>query len=72
MGIEKVGDEFGCKITFRSPCDIQKIWPSGDKALVEACIRMMCEKLLVNGGGFIAKSYGASLHTNVLKSMVVS
>ena len=60
MGIERLGKEFGGKITFWSPCDIQKILPTGDKELIEASIRCMYENWFINGGGLIAKSYGTN------------
>jgi uroporphyrinogen decarboxylase len=60
MGIERLGNEFGGQVTFWSPCDIQKIMPTRDKALIENSIRRMCEKWFVAGGGLIAKSYGTS------------
>ena len=58
LGIEKLGREFGGKVTFWSPCDVQKVLPSGDKKLIEDSVRRMVEHLSVNGGGLIAKSYG--------------
>jgi hypothetical protein len=62
MGIERLGEEFGGKVTFWSPCDIQKILPTGDKILIENSVRRMVQHLAVKGGGLIAKSYGNSLN----------
>jgi hypothetical protein len=58
MGIERLGKEFGGRVTFWSPCDIQKVLPTGDKQRIETSIRKMFDNLCVNGGGLIAKSYG--------------
>jgi hypothetical protein len=60
MQIERIGKEFGGKVTFWSPCDIQKVLPTGNRELISHSIQRMCENWFVNGGGFIAKSYGTS------------
>lgn len=60
MGIEKLGRSFAGQVTFWSPCDVQKVLPTGDYRLIEDSIRKMCTEWFKNGGGFIAKAYGTS------------
>jgi len=60
LGIERLGKDFGGKVTFWSPCDIQKILPTGNMQLIEDSVRRMVQYLAINGGGLIAKSYGRS------------
>jgi hypothetical protein len=50
--------EFSGRVTYWCPVDIQKILPTGDRALIESRARAMLEKLAGRGGGFIAKDYG--------------
>ncbi|OQA00522.1 MAG: methylcobalamin:coenzyme M methyltransferase [Planctomycetes bacterium ADurb.Bin401] len=59
MGLEKLANYRG-KVTFWSPCDIQKVLPTGDRGLIEKSISAMFENLSTPAGGLIAKSYGGS------------
>ncbi len=53
----RLGREFGGRIAFFSPVDIQKVMQTGDKALIQAEARRMVELLGGFQGGFIAKDY---------------
>ncbi|MDF2685845.1 MAG: hypothetical protein K0S55_1026 [Clostridia bacterium] len=57
MGVDRLSSEFGGKIAFWCPVDIQKIMPTGNKELIEENARNMIKKLNSFGGGFIAKDY---------------
>ncbi len=50
--------EFSGRLAYWCPVDIQKILPTGDRALIESRARAMLEKLASRGGGFIAGCYG--------------
>jgi len=60
--------EFSGRVTYWCPADIQKILPTGDRALIESRAREMIRQLGGQGGGFIAKDYGdnASIGTDPL------
>jgi uroporphyrinogen decarboxylase len=60
MNMERLGRQFAGKVTFWSPCDIQKVLPTGDRRLIEESVRRMVEYLATDRGGLIAKSYGDS------------
>ncbi|MCD6351335.1 MAG: hypothetical protein J7M26_04355 [Armatimonadetes bacterium] len=49
--------EFSGRVTYWCPVDIQKVLPTGDKALIQSRAREMLRKLASQGGGFIAKDY---------------
>lgn len=57
FGSENLGREFGGKVTFWSPVDIQKIMATGNKELITKTAENMKKYLFVNGGGLIAKDY---------------
>lgn len=57
MGVDRLSESFGGKITFWCPVDIQKIMPTGNKKLIEENARNMIKKFGSFGGGFIAKDY---------------
>ncbi len=59
-GIEWLGREFGGRLTFWCPVDIQSTLQSGDPELVESDARRMIEVLGGKGGGFIAGYYGGN------------
>ena len=58
VGVEKLGREFGGRVTFWSPVDIQKTLQTGDHDTIRDAARRMVEHLGGAGGGFIAKNYG--------------
>ena len=58
MGVNRLADEFGGKVTFWSPVDIQNTLQTKDAARIEADARLMVERLGGGGrGGFIAGYY---------------
>ena len=57
FGVDRLAEEFGGKVTFWCPVDIQQVLPTGDGARIEAFAREMVEKLGAGGGGFIAGFY---------------
>ena len=56
-GIERLGEEFGGKITFMGPVDIQRTLQTRDARLIEEEVRLLIDRLWRNGGGFIAGYY---------------
>ena len=61
MGVSRLADEFGGKVTFWSPVDIQNTLQTRDTAKIEADARLMVERLGTGGrGGFIAGCYGSN------------
>ena len=58
VGVEKLGREFGGRVTFWSPVDIQKTLQTGDRQTIRDAAGRMVEHLGGAGGGFIAKNYG--------------
>ena len=54
---ERLADEFADRVVFYSPVDIQKVLPTGDRALIESRALEMCEIFRKAGGGWIAKDY---------------
>ena len=61
MGLERLAHEFGGRVTFWSPVDIQKTLQKKDAAAIEADARFMVERLGMAGrGGFIAGYYGSN------------
>jgi uroporphyrinogen decarboxylase len=57
-GIERLAAEFGQKVTFFCPVDIQHTLVTGDPAKIEDEVRRLVQCLGGKAGGFIAKSYG--------------
>jgi len=56
-GYEKMAAEYGDKVTFYSPLDIQKTLPTGDRALIQSEALRMCRAFAGRGGGLILKDY---------------
>lgn len=54
---EVLAKEFAHRVVFHSPVDIQKILPTGDRALIEKRALEMCKLFREAGGGWIAKDY---------------
>ncbi len=57
LGTKKLSSEFGGRVTFWSPVDIQKVMATGDKAYIQNSAREMITNFGNFGGGFIAKDY---------------
>jgi len=61
MGVDRLADEFGGKVTFWSPVDIQKTLQTRDAAIIEADARLMIQRFGMKGrGGFMAGYYGSN------------
>jgi len=58
LGIERLGEQFGGKISFWCPVDIQKTLQTRDPAQIEAEAKLLIDRLGSYGGGFIATRYG--------------
>ena len=58
-GVDRLAAEFGGRVTFWCPVDIQRVLPTGDIARIEAFAHELVEKLGACGGGFIAGHYGS-------------
>jgi hypothetical protein len=59
-GIDNLARDFGGKVNFWCPVDIQKTLQTRDPELIEAAAKEMIEKLGSYGGGFIAGYYGSN------------
>jgi uroporphyrinogen decarboxylase len=59
VGVERLAREFGGRVCFYSPVDIQTVLQTGDKATIQAEARKMVDLLGGFNGGFIAKDYGS-------------
>jgi hypothetical protein len=57
MGLEKLAAEFGGRVAFFCPVDIQKVMQTGDRALIEGAARRLLRGFGDPRGGFIAKDY---------------
>ncbi len=57
IGVERLAREFGGRIAFHCPVDIQKVMQTGDKAAIQAEARRMVRLLGSHNGGFMAKDY---------------
>ena len=57
LGIERLGHDFGGKVTFWCPVDIQTTMQSGDRQLIEMTANLLVDKLGIFNGGFIAGEY---------------
>ena len=55
--LDDLAKQFGDKIAFFCPVDIQAVMPTGDKERIRAEARRMIDKLGHFNGGFIAKDY---------------
>ena len=58
--INHLSENFGGRMHFWSPVDIQKTLQTGDPAIVEATAKEYIEKLGCFGGGFVAGYYGSN------------
>lgn len=56
-GVERLSKEFGGRVSFWCPVDIQKVMVTGDRALIESNARKMLDCFGRFKGGFIAKDY---------------
>ncbi len=56
-GVDRLHHEFGGRIAFYCPVDIQSVMQTGDKAAIQREARRMVERLSCFDGGFIAKDY---------------
>ncbi len=54
---EVLANEFGRRVCFHSPVDIQKVLPTGDREIIETRAKEMCDLFKAVGGGWIAKDY---------------
>ena len=54
---EVLAKEFGKRVCFYSPVDIQKVLPTGDREWIEKRTKEMCEVFRSIPGGWIAKDY---------------
>jgi uroporphyrinogen-III decarboxylase len=57
-GIERLGREFGGKVSFWCPVDIQRTLLTGDRERIRAEAKLLIARLGGYRGGFIAKNYG--------------
>ncbi len=58
-GVEYWARNYGHKCAFYCPVDIQKIMPTGDRAVIEEGARRMANAFKQNGGALVAKDYGS-------------
>lgn len=59
LGIERLGDRFGGRVTFWCPVDIQRTLQTRNRAKIEAEAKLLIDRLGSSGGGFIATRYGS-------------
>ena len=59
-GIDYLSENFGGRMTFWCPVDIQKTLQTGDPVKVETAAKEYVEKLGCFGGGFIAGYYASN------------
>ncbi len=59
-GLDRLAEEFGGRVCFWCPVDIQRTLQSRDAAAIEHDARKMVERLGAKGGGFIAGYYGGN------------
>lgn len=65
-GYERMAKEYGRKVTFFSPLDIQKTLPTGDRKLIEEQARIMTDSFRFHSeGGLIIKDYPSYADINV-------
>lgn len=72
MGIDKLSERFGGRITFVCPTDLQTALCTNDPVLIDAKAKELVEKLGGFGGGFIAKTYTQPDHINVTEESVLT
>ena len=60
FGVSRLAKEFGGRIAFWSPVDIQKVLPSGNRRRIARNAKNMIERLGGFRGGFVAGYYGAN------------
>ena len=60
FGVDRLASEFGGRVTFWCPVDIQRVLPTGDAERIEAFARELIAKLGAFDGGFIAGYYGGN------------
>jgi uroporphyrinogen decarboxylase len=59
-GSERLAREFGKKVVFCSPVDIQRIMPTGNRKIIEEGALRMVENFKRHcGGGLIVNDYGS-------------
>ena len=58
-------EEYGSRAAFYCPVDIQKVLPTGDRALIEKTAKRMCGLFRAHGGNLIAKDYPSYGDINV-------
>lgn len=59
-GIDTLSNEFGGRVTFWCPVDIQKVLQTGNRRIIRGYAKRMVEKLACFGGGFIAGYYASN------------
>jgi len=57
-GVERLNEEFGGRVVFHLPVDIQTVLQTRDKDIIEAEAKKMRHLLGGHNGGFVAKDYG--------------
>jgi len=58
-GLERLAEKFkSLQVCLYSPVDIQRVLPTGDRALIEEYAHKMIDLFASDGGGLIAKNYG--------------
>ncbi|QUI23308.1 hypothetical protein HZI73_13880 [Vallitalea pronyensis] len=57
LGTKNLAHDFGGRVTFWCPVDIQKVMATGEKSYIENCAKDMFTHFGRFGGGFIAKDY---------------
>jgi uroporphyrinogen decarboxylase len=58
-GLERLADRLKqARVCLYSPVDIQRILPTGDRAMIEGYAQRMIDLFSTHGGGLIAKNYG--------------
>ena len=57
-GVSYWARQYGHKCAFYCPVDIQKIMPTGDRAIIEEGARLMADEFRNNGCALVAKDYG--------------
>ena len=56
-GVDFWAEAYGAKAAFYCPVDIQKVMPTGDRAVIEAAAKRMADSFKKAGGSLIAKDY---------------
>ena len=58
-GVEYWAVNYGHKCAFYCPVDIQKIMPTGDRAVIEEGAKRMADAFRRNGGALVVRDYGS-------------